>query len=182
MARRIRRGRPRLRRTQKIAYRREIYKYYEAKKIKTVNRLRKKGLPVKGEEEGKDVPLIFDAFEAYYKEYKEKMPKYSAKQIINRMVSDEVYRFSEEQYLGTKRAIEENREFFEDIGTAEDISKASREQFRTGRIGFTAEDYEVMRETYHRLKENYLKLGKSPRDAWDLARQDIANIYWGGSP
>ena len=177
MARRIRRGRPRLRKTQKIAYRRAVYADYVSKKTRAVNRLEKKGLPVKDPE-----VLEFDAFEAYYKEYKSELSGRSAKQITSFMVSDEVYFYTEKQYLGTKKAIEENREFFEEIGTAEDILKASREQFRTGRINFTEEDYEVMRETYHMLKENYLKEGKSPRDAWLLAQKDIANIYWGGSP
>ena len=176
MARRIRRGRPRLKKTQKIAYRRAVYADYVVKKEKLVNRLEKKGLPVKQER-----VLDFDGFEAYFKKYKKRMPNRSAKQITSFMASDEAYFRSEKQYRGVKKAIEENSEFFEGIESAEQILKATREQFRSGKVSYTAEDYEAMRETYHRLKDNYRKAGYGDSEAWKMASEDIAQIYWGGS-
>ena len=176
MARRIRRGRPRLRKTQRIAYRRAVYADYVAKKTKLVNRLEKKGLPVKQEN-----VLDFNGFEAYFKKYKQRLPDRSAKQITSFMASDETYFRSEKQYRGVKRAIEENTEFFEDIESTGKILKATREQFRSGLISYTAEDYEQMRETYHRLKGSYMKAGYGEDAAWKMASEDIAQIYWGGS-
>lgn len=176
MARRIRRGRPRLRKTQKIAYRRAVYYDYVAKKEKAVNRLEKKGLPVKDPN-----ILDFDAFETYFKEYKGQLEGRSAKQITSFMVSDEVYYYSEAQFKGVKEAIESNAEMYEEIESAESLLKATREQFRTGKITFSAEDYEAMRETYHRLKQSYLKAGIAPDQAWKMAKEDISQIYWGGS-
>lgn len=176
MARRIRRGRPRLKRTQRISYRRAVYRDYVFKKERAVNRLENKGYNVKDPN-----ILDFDAFETYFKEYKENLKGRSAKQITSFMVSDEVYYYSEAQYKGVKEAIKQNAEFYEEIESTEAILKATREQFRTGKINYTEEDYEQMRLTYHRLKESYLKSGYNPDAAWKLAKEEVSQIYWGGS-
>ena len=176
MARRIRRGRPRLKKTQRIAYRRAVYYDYVAKKKRAVARLERKGLPVKDPE-----VLDFNGFETYFKEYKTQLTGRSAKQITSYMVSDEVYIYSEKQYKGVKEAIQANKEFYEDFDFAERILESSREEFRTGKVGFSADDYERMRETYHRLKNSYLQSGYNPDVAWKKAAEDISQIYWGGS-
>lgn len=176
MARRIRRGRPRLRKTQKIAYRRAVYNVYREKKIKLVDRLERKGYPIKDER-----VLDKDAFEAYFGEYKQNMKGYSAKQIASRIATDLTYTYSESQYRGVKEAIKENAEFYKEIESADSLLKATREQFRTGKIGFTEDDYEQMRLTYHRIKQMYIKAKISPDEAWKLAKEEVSQIYFGGS-
>ena len=174
--RRIRRGRPRLKRTQRIAYRREMYRDYVAKKEKIVNRLEDRGLPVKD-----PTILDFDAYETYFKDYKKEFSDRSAKQINSLMSSDEAYFMTERQYRGVKKSIKENKEFFEDLPSYQKLISTSREQFRTGKIGFTDEDYEEMRLVYHRIKDNLIASGVNKSEAWKLAKEQVGEIYWGGS-
>ena len=174
MAKRIRRGRPRLKRTQRISYRREVYRDYVSKKERLLKRMEKKDLPVKDPE-----ILGFEEFETYFKDYKKEYKDRSAKQIASLMVSDEVYQLTESQYRGVKQAMKENEEFFAELPSYEKIMTFTREEFRSKQI-YTDEDYEVMRQAYHDIKDNLIAQGISKSQAWKLAKQQIGEIYWGG--
>lgn len=174
MAKRIRRGRPRLKRTQKISYRREIYRDYVAKKKRALERMEKRDLPVKDPK-----ILSFEGYETYYKDFKKTFPDRSAKQLNSLLVSDQIYRLSEEQYRGAKESLKEYEEFFRVLPSYEKIKGMTREEFRTKQI-YTDEDYEVMRQAYHDIKDNLVARGVDKSVAWKLAKQQVGEIYWGG--
>lgn len=174
--RRIRRGRPRLSKYQKIAYRRKMYYDYVSKKEKIVNRLEDKGLPVKD-----PTVLDFDAYETYFKDYKKEFKGRSAKQINSLMCSDEAYFMTEKQYRGVKKSLKENEEFFRALPSYEKLQNTNRELFRTGKVSFTEEDYEVMRKIYYEIKSDLIASGVNKSDAWKQASQEIGMKYFGGS-